>query len=123
MCPTCTHPDLTATVYELPKVTDIAAAKVKEAGLQERIETVRAAFDRLPGWELEALGAYFAYVRHPFGETSAWRVAEALATKHGLMCLPGPAFAGEEAYLRIAFANVDEAGIVAMEERLRAATP
>ena len=27
------YPDLTATVYELPKVADIAAGKVKEAGL------------------------------------------------------------------------------------------
>jgi aspartate/methionine/tyrosine aminotransferase len=50
-------------------------------------------------------------------------VAERLASEHGLMCLPGPAFAGEEAHLRIAFANVDAPGIVAMEERLRAATP
>ncbi|WP_458094531.1 aminotransferase [Roseomonas sp. WA12] len=94
----------------------------RRAEMQERTETVRAAFSRLPGWELQSLGAYFAYVKHPFGETSAWTVAERLATEHGLMCLPGPAFEGEEAHLRIAFANVDAAGIVAMEERLRAAS-
>jgi aspartate/methionine/tyrosine aminotransferase len=93
------------------------------AQMQSRAETVRAAFSRLPGWELQSLGAYFAYVRHPFGETSAWQVAERLASEQGLMCLPGPAFAGEEAHLRIAFANVDAAGIVTMEERLRAASP
>ncbi|WP_338664309.1 aminotransferase [Pararoseomonas sp. SCSIO 73927] len=110
-----------ALAWGLGALDDWRAEKRKAT--QDRIETVRAAFDRLPGWELEALGAYFAYVRHPYGGTSAWRVAEALATQHGLMCLPGPAFAGEEAHLRIAFANVDEAGIVAMEERLRAATP
>jgi aspartate/methionine/tyrosine aminotransferase len=92
------------------------------AEMQARAETVRAAFCRLPGWELQSLGAYFAYVRHPFGGTSAWQVAERLASEQGLMCLPGPAFAGEEAHLRIAFANVDAAGIVAMEERLRAAS-
>jgi aspartate/methionine/tyrosine aminotransferase len=93
------------------------------AEMQARADTVRAAFTRLPGWELQSIGAYFAYVRHPFGGTSAWQVAERLAAEHGLMCLPGPAFAGEEAHLRIAFANVDAPGIVAMEERLRAATP
>ena len=38
------------------------------------------------------------------------------------MCLPGPAFAGEEAHLRIAFANVDAAAIDGMVERLRAAS-
>jgi aspartate/methionine/tyrosine aminotransferase len=90
--------------------------------MQARAASVRAAFTRLPGWELQSLGAYFAYVRHPFGETSAWQVAERLASEHGLMCLPGPAFAGEEAHLRIAFANVEAAGIVSMEERLRAAS-
>ena len=93
------------------------------AEMQTRAETVRAAFARLPGWELKSLGAYFAYVQHPFGRTSAWQVAERLASDHGLMCLPGPVFAGEEAHLRIAFANVDAAGIVTMEDRLWAASP
>jgi hypothetical protein len=45
------YPDLTATVFELPKVADIAAAKIKEAGLAERIDTVAGDFfaDSLPG--------------------------------------------------------------------------
>lgn len=38
------YPELTATVYELPKVADIAAGKVKEAGLQARIDTVTGDF-------------------------------------------------------------------------------
>ena len=44
------HPDLTATVYELPKVAHIAAGKVEEAGLSERIGTV--AGDFLADWSL-----------------------------------------------------------------------
>jgi precorrin-6B methylase 2 len=46
------YPDLTATVYELPKVADIAAGKVKEVGLTERIATVAGDFfadSSLPG--------------------------------------------------------------------------
>jgi hypothetical protein len=46
------YPDLTATVYELPKVAGIAAGKVKEAGLTERIDTVVGDFfadPSLPG--------------------------------------------------------------------------
>jgi aspartate/methionine/tyrosine aminotransferase len=93
------------------------------AEMNVRAEAVRQAFARLPGWRLEALGAYFAYVRHPFGDTPAWDVARRLAEEHGLMCLPGPAFAGEDGHLRIAFANVDAAAIGGMVERLRAATP
>jgi aspartate/methionine/tyrosine aminotransferase len=132
----------TAVLPQLGKVMDcvqICAARAGQAALawglgtlgpwrnanraemQNRADAVRAAFARLPGWELQSLGAYFAYVRHPFGGASAWQVAERLAVQHGLMCLPGPAFAGEEAHLRIAFANVDAPGIVAMEDRLRAA--
>jgi hypothetical protein len=38
------YPDLTATVYELPKVADIAAGKVQEAGLPQRIGTVSGDF-------------------------------------------------------------------------------
>ncbi|MDQ7908279.1 methyltransferase [Phytohabitans sp. ZYX-F-186] len=46
------YPELTATVYDLPKVTDIAAGKIKEAGLADRIETVAGDFfadPSLPG--------------------------------------------------------------------------
>ena len=46
------YPDLTATVFELPNVADIAARKVKEAGLTKRIETVAGDFfadSALPG--------------------------------------------------------------------------
>ncbi|NYE72423.1 methyltransferase [Microlunatus parietis] len=38
------YPGLTATVYELPKVADIAAQKIKEAGLQDRVDTVSGDF-------------------------------------------------------------------------------
>jgi len=110
-----------ALAWGLGALDDWRAANRKE--MQGRGGAVRAAFSRLPGWELRSLGAYFAYVRHPFGAASAWQVAERLAAEYGLMCLPGPAFAGEEAHLRIAFANVDPAGIATMERRLRAASP
>ena len=110
-----------AVAWGLPALT--AWREANRAEMNDRAAALRAAFARLPGWRLEALGAYFAYVRHPFGETSAWQVARHLAEEHGLMCLPGPAFAGEEGHLRIAFANVDSAAIEEMVERLRAATP
>jgi precorrin-6B methylase 2 len=38
------YPTLTASVYELPKVAGIAAGKVEEAGLSDRIETVAGDF-------------------------------------------------------------------------------
>ncbi|QGN35680.1 methyltransferase [Microlunatus sp. Gsoil 973] len=38
------HPGLTATVFELPMVCEIAARKIKEAGLAERIQTTAGDF-------------------------------------------------------------------------------
>jgi hypothetical protein len=46
------YPDLTATVYDLPKVVDIAAGKIAAAGLPQRIGTVAGDFfadPSLPG--------------------------------------------------------------------------
>ena len=61
-----------------------------------------------PGWSVAALGAYFAYVRHPF-EADCDAVAERLAREAGVLTLPGSFFGpGQERHLRVAFANVDE---------------
>lgn len=52
------YPDLTATVYELPKVAGIASGKIQEAGLPERIDTVAGDFfadPSLPGGHDTAL--------------------------------------------------------------------
>ena len=62
-----------AVAWGLGALADWRAAN--RAEMNGRAAAVRAAFARLPGWRLEALGAYFAYVRHPFGGTSAWEVA------------------------------------------------
>lgn len=87
--------------------------------INERAETVRAAFQRLPDWRLDSLGAYFAYVRHPFPDLPAARVAEHVAVATGAVCLPGSAFGpGQERYLRFAFAALDSAAIHALPGRL-----
>lgn len=46
------YPDLNATVYDLPKVTDIADRKIKDADLADRIDTITGDFfteSSLPG--------------------------------------------------------------------------
>ena len=84
----------------------------------ERAATVRRSFAAIPQWRVDSLGAYFAYMRHPFPGVSAWAVAEHLARRHGVMLLPAPAFAGSDDHLRVSFANVDGAGIERLAERL-----
>ena len=75
-------------------------------------------------YELISAGAYFGYVRHPFGGEPAEQVAERLATDHGVLCLPGTWFGpGQESYLRFAFANLDVDAMPAIVERLVASQP
>ena len=78
------------------------------------------------GWELLGCGAYFAYVRHPFAMSSA-ELAPLLVKEAGVLLLPGTMFMpddleGGESQFRIAFANIDRAGVKTLFERLAALT-
>ncbi|MCH2067532.1 aminotransferase [Shimia sp.] len=98
------------------------------AGERAEILDRRAAIaDNLPlltdqGWELQGAGAYFAYMKHPFALPSD-QLAQQLVQSHGILTLPGTMFTpeGDQAgkdTLRIAFANVDRAGIGDLFARL-----
>ena len=77
--------------------------------------------DETRGWEITALGAYFAFVRHPFAELSAYDAAHKLAREAGVITIPGSFFGqGLEGYLRVAFANADVATIGQLGERFSA---
>ncbi len=74
------------------------------------------------GWKLLGLGAYFAYMQHPF-EMSSAELAPLLVREAGVLCLPGTMFWPEDApegatQLRIAFANLDAPGIAELYARL-----
>jgi len=76
------------------------------------------------GWKLLGLGGYFAYMQHPFDISSA-DLAPQLVKDAGILCLPGTMFCPETdesgaAQLRIAFANLDAAGISTLFDRLAA---
>ncbi|WP_457663145.1 aminotransferase [Sinorhizobium medicae] len=106
-----------AVARALPALADWRLAnRGKIAG---RAEALRGIMTRLPQWKLQAVGAYFAYIRHPFPDIESHFVAEKLAKLAGVLCLPGDYFGeGQENYLRFAFANADVATIVKLEERL-----
>jgi aspartate/methionine/tyrosine aminotransferase len=87
-----------------------------------RAEAFRRAAAQLPGWRLDSLGAYFAYLRLPEEAPEAVALAERLAVEHGLLGLPGPFFGpGQERHLRLAFANAEEGVIAEVPGRLVAA--
>ena len=106
-----------AMTWAIPALQDWRAAQRGE--VNARADAMRAVLSRLPGWEADAVGAYFAYVRHPLPGVSAWTVAERLALERGVLCLPGPAFGpGQDGHLRFAFAGADAGRIALLEERL-----
>lgn len=101
------------------------------AGERDEILARRAAmttgFATLPAWKLLGCGAYFAYVEHPFDMASD-ALAKRLVHDASLLMLPGTMFqppgnADGRRQLRIAFANVDGAGITEMFHRLAAFRP
>ncbi|MEN8896400.1 MAG: aminotransferase [Yoonia sp.] len=74
------------------------------------------------GWELLGCGAYFAYVKHPFDMPSD-QLAPIIVRDASVLLLPGTMFmptdmtSGQQ-QLRIAFANIDRAGVGELFNRL-----
>jgi len=103
--------------------------------IHQRRLTLEKAFAGHP-YALLSVGAYFGYVRHPFqagsprqgqspeSGTGSFAVARRLAEQFGVTCLPGEIFGpGQNAYLRLAFANLAEARIPELARRLAASAP
>ncbi|TWB48521.1 aspartate/methionine/tyrosine aminotransferase [Rhizobium sp. ERR 922] len=107
-----------AVASALPVLADWRAGNRLE--IARRADALRSAFSGLVGWEIAAIGAYFAFVRHPFEGRSSSEVAEELARERGVVCIPGAYFGeGQERYLRLAFANADVTSIGLLPDRLR----
>jgi aspartate/methionine/tyrosine aminotransferase len=72
-----------------------------------------------PGWQVDAIGAYFAYIRHPFPGRPGREVAQQLACDFGVLALPGDYFGpSQDRHLRFAFANADDASAAKVGERI-----
>ncbi len=89
------------------------------AEINRRAQVFTRALAPLPEWRIESVGAYFAYLRHPFPSASAQAVAEKLATERGVLCLPGSYFGpGQDRHLRVAIANVGADVLASLTARL-----
>lgn len=98
----------------------------ERAEILDRRAAIEEGMPRLEaqGWRLRGVGAYFAYVEHPFADPSDV-LAPRLVRDAGVLLLPGTMFtpASDPAggrHFRIAFANVDRAGIGTLMDRLAA---
>ena len=65
------------------------------ADIAERGDTFRASMQAAAGWEIISMGAYFAFVKHPFVTRHDAEVAERLAREFGVLGLPGSFFGSD----------------------------
>jgi len=94
----------------------------ERAEILSRRTAMISGFHALPDWRLLGCGAFFAYVEHPY-PMAADALAKRMVHEAGILLLPGTMFqpagsADGRRQLRIAFANVDAAGIAALFGRL-----
>ncbi len=114
-----------AALHGLRRLSDFVAGQRTEI-LARRAILEREFRQALPDWELMGCGAYFAWLRHPFAESSA-DLAKALVEAQSLLMLPGTMFTpqgdplGPQSF-RMAFANADAEGLRAALARLAAFT-
>ncbi|MEM7427719.1 MAG: aminotransferase [Pseudomonadota bacterium] len=111
------RPAQQAVAKALPALSEWRAANSLE--MQSRGAAFQEALGPVAGWNIRAVGAFFAYVEHPFGGRSSRDVARELAEGRGIVALPGTYFGtGQEPYLRFAFANSDAETIGLLAARL-----
>jgi hypothetical protein len=104
------RPPQAALAKAIPALGDWRRANTLE--ISRRASELTDVLAGVRGWEIAAIGAYFAFVRHPFTDLSAYDAARRLARESGVVTIPGSFFGnGLEGYLRVAFANADLASI------------
>ena len=102
-------------------IADLAAwREANRADIVARARAFERALGSGNGWAIRSIGAYFAYVEHPFLDRIATDVARQLAQTAGVLVLPGTYFGGESQtrYLRFAFANATSDALAGIAARL-----
>ena len=96
----------------------------QRAEMQKRREYLETEFSKLSdlNWKLLGAGGYFAYVEHPFPQSSDI-IAQTILKEAAILCLPGTMFAPTgvdcaHRQLRIAFANIECEDIETLIQRL-----
>jgi aspartate/methionine/tyrosine aminotransferase len=106
-----------ALTWAIPALADWRADTARQ--IARRAALFAEGLGAARGWTIEAIGAYFAYIRHPFLDQSGTDVARRLATEIGILALPGSYFGpGQAPFLRFAYANTSDEGAMAVGSRL-----
>ncbi len=106
----------TALAWAIPGV--VQWREENRRTILQRADAFRAVINASDGWSVSSIGAYFAYLQHPFDEASSLEISKRLAGEKGILTLPGSFFgAGQESHLRIAFANATRQVIAGLAGR------
>jgi aspartate/methionine/tyrosine aminotransferase len=106
-----------AVTWGLQHLDEWRAERRRE--LSRKQQALRSLMTQVHGWKIGSIGAYFAYVRHPFDGLDARIVAQRLAAENGILLIPGPYFGpGQEAYLRLSFGNLSPETMQSLPDRL-----
>jgi len=118
-CITICAPQLSqrAALFALQNAQDWKQEKCNQ--MHGRASAFRTAIEQHNhGYQITAMGAYFAYLEHPFEQTST-EVARFLCDHANLLTLPGEMFGpGQRKHLRVAFANVKRKTFPELANRL-----
>lgn len=98
----------------------------ERAEILARRAAVETHIGALPDWHILGVGAYFAYMRHPYDMASD-ELAKRLVSEASVLALPGTMFTPEgdllgQQSLRIAFANIGAGEIEVLAKRLGSLT-
>lgn len=111
-----------AALWGMRNLTDWLAGE--RAEILARRSAIKTGFPALAdkGWALRGLGAYFAYLEHPF-DCPADVLAKRMVRDAGILALPATMFTptGDShgaRHLRIAFANLDQGEITTFFDRM-----
>jgi aspartate/methionine/tyrosine aminotransferase len=97
-------------------------ARGNTEALAKRAGMFRDGLARSNRWRLVSLGAYFAYVEHPYDGRPSAQVSKWLADEHNLLTIPGSMFGGgQDRFIRFAFANVGDTTVPPIFDRLERA--
>ncbi len=107
-----------ALADQIPRLSNWTRSN--SATIDARASCFKTVMHAFPDWEISSIGAYFAYVRHPFDHLDCMELAQQMARDYGVLVLPGSFFGeGQERHLRVAFANADASTIQLLEPRLQ----
>ena len=102
----------------LPKIDKFLTKKCSEIG--EKAKLFSQSLQNFDGWKISSMGTFFAYVKHPYNNIKSDKIAKILATKCGVVTIPGIYFGNnQEKFLRMSIAGLSYPQIKGVMDRLK----